>query len=152
MSPFKSSTSSDRRQKLGLIFTINHIVREVEVEVGLDEVGARARAILLLIGEKNASGAAPRLIDVIVESGLGSAPTIYASLRELETGGWIVRHTDDSDARARRLYVTARAEHAFVKMSELVGIGSLFAKRDVDYINSASDGPGGSTGDRDPTD
>lgn len=103
-----------------LIYSINRIVRDVEAGVGLDAVGPRARALLKLIGEENALGSAPRTGDLIVLSGLGTPPTIYASLVELEEGGWIERRPDRNDARARRLHLTAQAKKAFARMSRLI--------------------------------
>jgi len=104
-----------------LIFTINRIVRTVEAEVGLDQVSPRARTLLRLIGEANAFGPAPRTADLVADRGLGTPPTIYAGLAELEEGGWIERRPDENDARARRLCLTARARKVFARISKLVG-------------------------------
>lgn len=103
-----------------LIYSINRIVRDVEASVGLDELGPRARSILRLIGEENALGSAPRTGDLIAASGLGTPPTIYASLVELEEAGWIERRPDRNDARARRLHLTARATKTFSRMSRII--------------------------------
>lgn len=102
------------------IHAIYRIVRDVEADVGLDDVSPRARALLKLIGEENTLGAVPRAADVIAQSGLGTPPTIYASLVELENGGWIERRKDEDDARASRIYLTAQAKRAFARMSRLV--------------------------------
>lgn len=103
-----------------MIFTVSRIVRATEADVGLDAVGPRSRALLRLIGEENALGAVPKVADIVARSGLGTPPTIYASLEELEKGGWIERRTDEGDGRARRLYLTAKAKRAFARMSNRV--------------------------------
>lgn len=102
------------------IFRFNRIVRDVEADVGLNLMGARARALLSYIGEENAHGSTPKMGDLTAQSRFGTPPTIYASLDELEEGGWIERRRDESDARARRVQMTARAKRAFARISRLV--------------------------------
>lgn len=103
-----------------MILIISRVVRSIEADVGLDAVGARSRALLKHIGEENALGSAPRIVDVVAQSGFGSVPTIYASLDELVKGGWIVRRPDPSDGRVRRVYLTPQAQKVFARMSREV--------------------------------
>lgn len=114
------------------ILAVNKIVRQVEAEVGLDALSPRARALLKAIAEENALGTAPRSGDLIALSGIGSPPTVYASLEELEKGGWIERRPDRHDARTRRICLTARSQRAFARMSRLIlkGMKHSAAPRD----------------------
>jgi DNA-binding MarR family transcriptional regulator len=99
------------------IFTVDRVIREVEVEAGLGEVSGRARLILRFIGEKSATGVSPRPSDVVEHRHFGTAPTIYASLRELVAAGWIASHIVDNDRRAKRFHLTERSKRMFSLMS-----------------------------------
>lgn len=105
---------------VNFILAVNRIVRQIEAEVGLDAVTPRARILLRVIAEQEIEGNAPRIGDLVALSRLGTPPTIYSSLGELEEGGWIERRPDRIDARARRIHVTGQARKAFARMSKLI--------------------------------
>lgn len=83
----------------------------------MDGLDHRAKSLLLLIAEGDVSGAALSVGDVVSGSNLGTAPTVYTALSELEAAGWIERRRDDADGRSRRLCLTAQARKIFARMS-----------------------------------
>jgi len=55
--------------------------------------------------------------------GIGTPPTVYSRLSELETSGWICTGPDPHDGRVKKLHLTARARQCFTRMSrELAGL------------------------------
>jgi len=100
-----------------VIFRIYELLRKLEHEAGMDMLDLRARALLRLIGEEAAAGRAMNVTDVVRQSGLGTAPTIFASLSELQAAGWIERLQDEQDGRTRRLHLAPQAKKAFARMS-----------------------------------
>ena len=72
-----------------LIFRIHSVVRAIEADTALDNLNLAAREILKFIGQRSAEGLQTRSSDVIVMTRLGTAPTIYARLSELEDADWI---------------------------------------------------------------
>lgn len=114
-----------------LIFRIHRLIRVIEASTELDALNLSAREILKFIGERNAEGVQTRSSDVILKTGLGTPPTIYQRLSELEQAGWVTSVPDPQDGRAKLLVLTPRAEKAFQKMSKelsrLSGKGELAA-------------------------
>lgn len=106
-------------KKASVIFKIYGLLRALEHEAGFDELDLRARALLRLIGEESAAGRTLHVGEIVRTSGLGTAPTIYASLAELQAAGWIERLQDASDGRARLLQLAPRARKAFARMSRV---------------------------------
>jgi DNA-binding MarR family transcriptional regulator len=106
----KSSPSS-------FVFTVYRILRTVEKEAGLEGLDARAKALLLIIADGDYEGAALSVGDLTRTGDMGTAPTVYSALNELESSGWIERRQDARDARTRRLCLTDRARKAFARMS-----------------------------------
>ena len=101
-----------------LIFRIQRLIRVIEASTELDALNLSAREILKFIGERNAEGVPTRASDVILKTGLGTPPTIYQRLGELEEAGWIKNVPDPEDGRAKLLVLTPRAEKAFQQMSK----------------------------------
>lgn len=101
-----------------LIFRIHRLIRAIESNTELDALNLSAREILRFIAERNAEGQQTRSSDVIMKTGLGTPPTIYARLGELEEAGWIESVQDPGDGRAKLLVLTPRAEKAFRQMSK----------------------------------
>ena len=99
------------------IFAIYRILRAVEHEAGLDGLDARTRALLLLIADGDMEGSALSVGDLTRNGDMGTAPTVYNALNELESEGWIERRQDENDARTRRLCLTERARKVFRRMS-----------------------------------
>lgn len=108
------------------IHHVNAAARRIEAEAEMDGLGLRSRRLLQLIGEAEELSASTRVGDVVRQSRLGTAPTVYSSLEELETGGWIERRRDPSDHRAATLHLTARAWRVFDRMSR--GVVQLAAR------------------------
>ena len=100
-----------------LIFRILSVVRSIEARTGLDQLDLSARAILRFVAERNFDGHSTRSSDVVQLCGLGTAPTVYSRLSELEEAGWIKSAHDPEDGRVKRLTLTPRAEKAFKQMS-----------------------------------
>ena len=75
------------------------------------------RALLLLVADGEVEGSALSVGDLTRNSGMGTAPTVYNALNELESEGWIERRQDEHDARSRRVCLTDQARKAFRRMS-----------------------------------
>lgn len=101
-----------------LIFRIHRLIRVIEADTELDALNLSAREILKFIGARVAEGVQTRSSDVIAKTGLGTPPTIYQRLTELEEAGWVKSIPDPEDGRAKLLLLTPRAEKAFQKMSK----------------------------------
>jgi len=99
------------------IVYVYRILRAVEQEAGLDGLDARARALLMLIAEGDLEGSALSVGDVTRDGAMGTAPTIYTALNELESEGWIERRQDKADGRTKRLCLTDSARKTFGRMS-----------------------------------
>ena len=100
-----------------IAFRIAQIVRAVKARTGLDQIDRASREVLLFIGEAEASGEAPSSTSIVRGARVGTAPTTYARLKELEQLGWIQALDDPRDGRMRRLHLTAKARRAFAQMS-----------------------------------
>lgn len=100
-----------------IIFRIGRIVRAVEARTGLDQIDRSSRAILHFIGEAETVGKAPSSTMIVNGAGVGTAPTIYARLTELEELGWIQALDDREDGRVKRMCLTTKARRAFAQMS-----------------------------------
>lgn len=81
-------------------------------------LGLRARVLLDMMGEND--GKPLRVGDLVALSRLGTPPTVYKAISELERGGWIERVDDDADGRASLLQLSAKARRAYAKMSREV--------------------------------
>lgn len=99
------------------IFAVYRILRAVEHEAGLDGLDARTKALLLLIADGDMEGSALSVGDLTRSGDMGTAPTVYNALNELESEGWIERRPDTHDARTRRLCLTDSARKSFGRMS-----------------------------------
>lgn len=110
-------------KQIPFIFAVHRLLRALEQEAGIAGLDHRAKALLLLIAEGDASGSALSVGDVVAGSNLGTAPTVYTALSELEAAGWIERRRDDADGRARRLCLTSRARKVFARMSRRANDG-----------------------------
>lgn len=99
------------------IFAVYRILRAVEKEAEIDGLDARTRAVLLLIADGDMDGNALSVGDLTRNGDMGTAPTVYNALNELESEGWIERRRDEHDARTRRLCLTERAQKVFRRMS-----------------------------------
>lgn len=99
------------------ILTVYRILRAVEHEAGLDGLDARAKTLLLLIADGDMDGAALSVGDLTRNGVMGTAPTVYNVLNELESEGWIERRQDAQDARTKRLCLTDHSRKVFARMS-----------------------------------
>lgn len=99
------------------IIVVYRILRAVEHEAGLDGLDARAKALLLLIADGDMEGSALSVGDLTRSGDMGTAPTVYSALNELESEGWIERRQDEHDARTKRLCLTDHAQKVFRRMS-----------------------------------
>lgn len=99
------------------ILAVYRVVRAVEHEAGLDGLDARAKAVLLLIADGDMGGSALSVGDLTRNGEMGTAPTVYNALNELETEGWIERRQDAQDARTKRLCLTEHARRVLARMS-----------------------------------
>ena len=104
-----------------LIFRIRQISRNIEANAGLDDLDLSTRALLYYIGESVEDGRKLRVSDVVSGAGLGTAPTVYARLAELENAGWIQAKPDPDDGRARLVSLSPRALRVFQKISAKIG-------------------------------
>lgn len=100
-----------------LVFRITRMMRAIDSRSRLDELNPSARRLLNMIGEAETGGQPMRVGDALRHAGLGSTPTFYARLAELQSGGWAVTQPDPDDARGRRLHLTPQARKAFSQMS-----------------------------------
>lgn len=99
------------------IFYVYRILRMVEREAGLDGLDARAKAVLLLIADGDFEGTALSVGDLTRRGEMGTAPTVYSALNDLETEGWIERRQDEADGRTKRLRLTENGRKVFIRMS-----------------------------------
>ncbi len=91
------------------------VVRRIKAASGMDSLDLRSQALLDLIGANDTEPL--RISDLIKHAGLGTPPTIYSALAELEREGWIAKFDDPEDGRASRLNLSSKAKRAYAKMS-----------------------------------
>lgn len=103
------------------IFHLLRALRLAEKEAGIGELDLRGRELLRLIGEEEAQGTAPMVTGLVSLSGLGTAPTVFSALKDLESKGWIERVVDEQDGRARRIMLSQRARTAFARVARKLG-------------------------------
>lgn len=99
------------------INVVTAIIRRVEADSGMDQLSARSRFLLGLIGEFEVSANPVSPSELIKAASVGTPPTIYASIIELENGEWITRRLEKSDRRIVRLSLSPKAKRAFDRMS-----------------------------------
>lgn len=103
-----------------LIFLIKRAVRRIEADRRLDTVDLKARAILDFVGEADLDGRSLKVTDILRSSDVGTAPTVYSRITELQKAGWIQLRRDPDDARAKLVVLSPSARTAFGKMSDAV--------------------------------
>lgn len=81
----------------------------------MDSLDLRSQALLDLIGANDTNPL--RISDLVKLAGLGTPPTIYSALAELEREGWIAKSDDPEDGRASRLNLSAKAKRTYARMS-----------------------------------
>lgn len=104
--------------KSSFIHRVRAATRKAEVATGLDELGQRARVLLDIIGENDDD---PLRVSVLIDlAQLGTPPTMYKAITELERGGWIVRMDDRTDRRASLLRLSGKSKHAYAKINRQI--------------------------------
>lgn len=93
-------------------------VRRVEKKHQLDQLDLPARAILEFIGIAEAERRVLIVSDIVAWSGVGTPPTVYKYLADLEQAGWIRCMTSKVDRRQKLVSLTAKAQRAFFRMGE----------------------------------
>ena len=101
-----------------LILRINQVVRSIEASSGLADLDVTARSVLSFIGEAEVESRILNVSDVVKESGVGVAPTVYSRLAELEKAGWITCIPDKRDGRAKVVQLTPLARRTYAEMSK----------------------------------
>lgn len=81
----------------------------------MNSLDLRSQALLDLIGANDTEPL--RVSDLVKLAGLGTPPTIYSALAELEREGLIAKFGDPDDGRASRLKLSAKAKRVYTKMS-----------------------------------
>lgn len=115
--PFKGITMKSR-----LVFHVLRALRSAEREAGAGELDLRARELLRIIGEVDARGAALSVGELVKSASLGTAPTVYSALNQLENQGWIERSADQPDGRTRRLSLSPRARKMFTRAYRIASV------------------------------
>ena len=91
-------------------------VRKVEKKHQLDQLDLPARAILEFIGISEAEGRVLNITDIVQQSGIGTPPTVYKYLADLERAGWVRCRANKADRRQKLVSLTAKAQNAFFRM------------------------------------
>lgn len=112
--PMKSSNLRTNK----LIFQVNRVVSTIESKFGLSELDLRSKAILTAIAEADSERRIMRPSDILKLSHLGTPPTIYRLLTNLENAGFICYKVDKDDRRSKILLLTPVSRRAFNTMSQ----------------------------------
>lgn len=108
--------------KSRLVFHLLRALRMAEREVGAGELDLRARELLRIIGEEDARGAVLSVGELVRFANIGTAPTVYSALNQLESQGWIERSGDKHDGRTRRLTLSPRARKMFTRAYRIASV------------------------------
>ena len=108
--------------KSRLVFHVLRALRSAERELGAGELDLLARELLRIIGEEDARGAALSVGQLVKCANLGTAPTVYSALNQLESQGWIERSSDQPDGRTRRLILSPRARKMFARAYRIASV------------------------------
>jgi DNA-binding MarR family transcriptional regulator len=95
-------------------------VRRVEKKHQLDQLDLPARAILEFIGIAEAERRVLNVGDIVKQSSVGTPPTVYKYLADLEQAGWIKVRTCIGDRRQKLVRLSAAAQRAFSRMGEVL--------------------------------
>ncbi len=115
--PSKGITMKSR-----LVFHVLRALRSAEREAGAGELDLRARELLRIIGEEDARGSALSVGQLVKSASMGTAPTVYSALNQLESQGWIERSADQPDGRTRRLTLSPRARKMFARAFRIASV------------------------------
>lgn len=104
------------------IFELFRAVAAVQEETGLADVDARARQILWVIGEAEATGAPLQLRDLMVGRRWGTYPTVRRHVLDLEKKGLVVHALAQGEggARGRRYRLSPLGRELFTRMGSAV--------------------------------
>jgi DNA-binding MarR family transcriptional regulator len=108
--------------KSRLVFHVLRALRSAEREAGAGELDLRARELLRIIGEEDARGACLSVGQLVKCANVGTAPTVYSALNQLESQGWIERSSDQPDGRTKRLTLSPRARKMFVRAYRIASV------------------------------
>ena len=108
--------------KSRLIFHVLRALGSAEREAGAGELDLRARELLRIIGEEDEHGAALSVGQLVKCANVGTAPTVYSALNQLESQGWIERSSDQPDGRTKRLTLSPRARKMFARAYRIASV------------------------------
>lgn len=108
--------------KSRLVFHVLRALRSAERESGAGELDLRARELLRIIGEEDERGESLSVGQLVKSANLGTAPTVYSALNQLESQGWIERSSDQPDGRTRRLILSPRARKMFTRAYRIASV------------------------------
>ena len=93
-------------------------IRKVERKHNLDQLDLPVCAILEFIGIAEVEGRVLNVGNVVAQSGVGTPPTVYKYLADLEQAGWIKVRICIGDRRQKLVRLSAAAQRAFFRMGE----------------------------------
>ncbi|MFN7610423.1 MAG: MarR family winged helix-turn-helix transcriptional regulator [bacterium] len=94
--------------------------REAERKQKLSNLSLPAYSILEYIGIEETNGRVMNVTDIVHDAEIGTPPTVYKYLNELEEVGWICFRANPDDHRQKLVSLTARAKSAFSRIASAV--------------------------------
>lgn len=100
-----------------VIFEVLDMMRTVEESTGLHALDLTSKEVLGRIAAAQARNEPARVTEIIKLEQLGTPPTLFSRVSQLEEDGWIVSEVDATDRRVKRLTLTPKARDAYSRMS-----------------------------------
>ena len=104
-------------ERRDVIFDVIEMIRSVEENTGLNSLDPISKEILGRIAAAEVRDKPAKVTEIIKLGQLGTPPTLFGRVSNLEENGWIVALIDDADKRVRRLTLTPKARRAYSMMS-----------------------------------
>ena len=104
-------------ERQDVIFAVMDMIRCVEKCTGLQTLDLTSKEVLGRIAAAQARNEPARVTEIIKLQQLGTPPTLFSRVSQLEVDGWIASEVDATDKRVKRLTLTPKARDAYSRMS-----------------------------------
>ena len=99
-------------------FKVAAAMRKIMIKEGLAQLDFEERAILEFIGVAQMEGRVLNVSNIVRESGIGTAPTVYKYIASLKQRKMIELKSHPDDGRQYRVFLSARAQTIYSRLAK----------------------------------